>query len=99
MKSGFTLSGPAESDLAGIAEYTLEHWGERQTDQYLNKLEPCCRLLAENPMLGRPCDTIRQGLRRFEHGEHVVYHRPSQQSIYVVRILHRSMLPRRHLRS
>jgi antitoxin ParD1/3/4 len=45
-------------------------------------------------MLGRPCDDIRPGLRRMEHGKHVVFYRLQKPGgILVVRILHQRMLP------
>lgn len=80
-----------------IGDYTLRTWGEAQADRYIGELESCCQMLGGNPALGRPCDDIRPGLRRMEHGKHVVFYRPQKSGdILVVRILHQRMLPERH---
>src|ERR1039457_6286008 len=48
-----------------------------------------------NPALGRACDYIRLGLRRMEHGRHVVFYRQAAGGIPVSRILRQRMLPER----
>jgi toxin ParE1/3/4 len=93
--AGFTLSRLAETDLEGVAEYTLQRWGEAQAEKYLSEMETCCRMLASNPQLGRACDDIRPGLRRIERGEHIVFYRIIAAEVFVIRILHRAMLPQR----
>jgi len=50
-------------------------------------------MLARNPALGRRCDWIRPGLRRFEKGKHVIFYRVEENGILVSRILHLGMLP------
>jgi toxin ParE1/3/4 len=52
-------------------------------------------MLAANPALGRACSEIRPGLRRLEHGRHVVFYRQDAAGILVSRILHQRMLPER----
>ena len=54
-------------------------------------------MLADNPALGRPCDGVRPGLRRMEHGRHVVFYRQDVRGILVSRLLHQRMLPERHV--
>jgi toxin ParE1/3/4 len=94
--AAFRFSRRAESDLAGIAGYTLRTWGKVQAARYLGELEDCCRRLADNPALGRICEGIRPGLRRWEHGAHVVFYREQGGGILISRVLHRGMLPERH---
>ena len=94
--AAFRFSRRAEPDLLGIADYTLRTWGKAQASRYLGELEDCCRRLAENPALGRLCEEIRSGLRRFECGEHVVFYRKRGGGIFISRILHRRMLPEVH---
>ena len=55
--------------------YTLRTWGSAQAVRYIAELEVCCQMLADNPALGRPCDDVRPGLRRLEHGKHVLFYR------------------------
>ena len=91
----FRLSRLAEADLMDIGTYSLDKWGEDQTVRYIDALEACCQQLGDNPELGRACDQIRSGLRRMEHGRHVVFYRIELRGILVSRILHQRMLPER----
>lgn len=93
--AGFRFSRRAESDLVEIIRYTLNRWGEDQAARYIDSLEVCCEQLARNPALGRVCDDIRQGLRRMEHGRHVVFYRQEPGGVLISRILHQRMLPER----
>ena len=92
----FRLSRRAEVDLLSIGDYTLHKWGKAQAARYIGELEVCCQTLADNPALGRLCDHVRPGLRRHEHGTHVLFYRPERGGIVVSRILHQRMLPDRH---
>lgn len=92
----FRFSHRAEADLLSIAEFTIREWGKSQADRYLGELETCCRMLADNPGLGRSCDYVRPGLRRHEHGKHVLFYRQERNGILISRILHERMLPDRH---
>jgi len=94
--AAFRFSRRAEADLLGIGDYTLRTWGSAQAARYLGELEVCCQMLADNPALGRLCDDIRPGLRRLEHGKHVVFYRHERGGVLVSRILHQRMLPDRH---
>jgi toxin ParE1/3/4 len=91
------ISVRAEADLLSIGTHTLRPWGEAQAALYLNGLEACCQMLADNPALGRICDHIRPGLRRMEHGKHVLFYREEAAHILVSRILHQRMLPERQV--
>ena len=92
--AAFRFSRRAAADLLSIADYTLRTWGGAQAGRYIGELETCCQMLADNPMLGRSCDDVRPGLRRMEHGKHVVFYRLQKAGgILVVRILHQRMLP------
>ena len=91
------ISAAAEEDIDGIVAYTTGTWGWRQTDRYLAKLEDGFELLAGNSTLGRSCDSIHAGLRRFEIGKHVVFYLPEPGGILVVRVLHHQMLPARYV--
>ena len=82
--------------LLSIGDYTLRTLGKAQAARYLGELEVCCQTLSDNPALGRLCDEVRPGLRRLEHGMHVVFYRQERGGILVSRILHQRMLPDRH---
>jgi toxin ParE1/3/4 len=86
------------SDLVEIGLYTLTTWGEDQAKRYLDELEALiAERLANNPELGRQCDEIRPGLRRIECRSHVVFYRLTKTSIVLSRILHKRMLPGKHI--
>ena len=90
------FSRRAEADLLSIGAYTLGAWGENQAIRYIDDLEVCCQMLADNPALGRSCHDVRPDLRRMERGRHVVFYREDAGGILVSRILHQRMLPERH---
>ena len=94
--AAFRLSRLADADLTEIGAYTLRTWGPEQTIRYLDSLEACCQHLADSPKSGRPCENVSPGLRRREHGSHVVFFRRTAGGILVSRILHKRMLPERH---
>ena len=87
------FSRRAKADLLSIGAYTIQTWGTAQAERYLDSLQGCAKMLARNPALGRRCDWIRPGLRRFEKGRHVFFYREEGDGILVSRILHRGMLP------
>jgi toxin ParE1/3/4 len=94
--AAFRFSRRAETDLLSIADYTLRTWGSAQAAHYIVELEVCCQMLADNPALGRLCDDVRPGLRRLEHGKHVLFYRQERGGVLISRILHQRMLPDRH---
>ena len=83
--------------MLSISDYTLRTWGRARAARCVGELEACCQTLSDNPALGRLCDEIRPGLRRLEHGKHVVFYRQERTGILVSRILHQYMLPDRHI--
>jgi toxin ParE1/3/4 len=50
----------------------------------------CFTLLANNPLPGRAADAVHPGLRRHEHGSHVVFYEPESTGIAVIAIVHGS---------
>ena len=95
--ASFRFSRLAEADLINIGEYTTRTWGEEQAARYLDKLEACCRGLAENPNLGLKSDDVHPGLLRMKQGKHVLFFRREAAGILISRILHERMLPEKQL--
>ena len=88
----FDLTRSARADLKSIARHTQERWGVRQRNTYLKEVDQVFRALAKNPSMGRACDDIREGYRKFPHGSHVVYYRlVGEEELLIVRILHMTM--------
>ncbi len=87
----------AEEDLINIWLYTYEKWGEMQADAYLDQLTSGFGLLSDNPQIGKKCDYIRRGYRRFQIKNHIVYYFSNSDRIDIIRVLHESMEPRNYL--
>ena len=96
--SHFDLTRSARADLKAIARFTQERWGVRQRNAYLKEIDQVFRELAKNPKMGRECDEIREGYRKFPHGGHVVFYKQvGSGDLLIVRILHGSMDVETHL--
>jgi len=91
----YRLSRLARLDLLEIADYTVDTWGEAQAQRYLDGLANCLDALLKNPLVGRPCEAIREGYRRFEFKRHVIFFRIEDGDLFISRILHQSMLPQK----
>lgn len=90
--SAFTLSKKAKADLKTIAIYTQKRWGKAQREIYIRQFDNVFHMLAETPELGKPCDFIKPGYRKFPVSNHLVfYRRTGQFDIEFVRILHKRM--------
>ncbi|MDA8350187.1 MAG: type II toxin-antitoxin system RelE/ParE family toxin [Pseudomonadota bacterium] len=87
----------AESDLIDIWRYSFEQWGELQADQYLDELDSGIRGLADNPAIGMKRDYVRDGYRVLFVRSHAVYYTVMPDTVHIVRVLHWSMDPDRHL--
>lgn len=95
----YRLSSQAETDLAGIADYTIETFGIEQARHYRDGLEAGFQNLADNPLLGQSAEHLAPQLRHLEHQSHVIYYVPKNYGLLIVRILHASMVASRHLGS
>ena len=88
----FQLSVKAKSDLRQIALFTEERWGRDLRNLYLKQFDDVFFLLADKPELGKPCDELRVGYRKFPQGSHVIfYYEKNNQPLQIIRILHKSM--------
>lgn len=89
----YRLTQQADRDLGEIYLYAAEHFGIRQADRYADELGHVFGLLGTHPMMGRPADKIRPGLRRHEHAGHVIFYRPIEEGVLIVAVVHRRMRP------
>jgi toxin ParE1/3/4 len=95
------LSKWAEIDLAGIAEYTLDAWGERQTAKYRDILQQGFSKITADPLTPRSKDReeLFPGCRSLHVGKHVILYRVKGNVVEVARVLHDSMELDRHIPS
>jgi toxin ParE1/3/4 len=92
----FRISRAARQDLLFIARFTERRWGKAQRNHYLKQLDEVFGLISENPSIGRACDELSPGYRKFPEGAHVIYFRTTDR-VEIIRILHERMDPDTHL--
>lgn len=59
-----------------------------QAARYRDSLEDCFALLAANPRMGRPAHRIAPGVRRHEHGSHVIFYRRDADGVLILAVVH-----------
>lgn len=91
------VSRAAQRDLVGIAEFTLEQWAEAQCVKDLGQIDARFRSLLRRPTQARRCDSLREGYWGALEGRHVIFFTFTEKTVDVIRVLHVSMLPERHL--
>ncbi len=91
------LSRRAATDLAEIADYTINEFGIDQARLYRDQLQACFQSLLDNPQLGRSAEEVSPGLRRIRQQAHVVFYKYGQGELHIVRVLHHSMDFERYL--
>ncbi|HEY3395562.1 MAG TPA: type II toxin-antitoxin system RelE/ParE family toxin [Lacipirellulaceae bacterium] len=74
----------AEEDLLAIAEY-IGRDNPSAAALWLDRIEEKLLLLASNPYMGEAVDHLRPGVRRFSHGNYVIFYEPRQTGIGLVR--------------
>ncbi len=57
-------------------------------------MEACFQLLADNPRLGREAKAIAPGVRRHEHGSHVILYEESGTGVLILAVLHQKSVIR-----
>jgi toxin ParE1/3/4 len=87
----------AERDLLDIWLYTFENWDEAQADQYLDQLGESFLLIANNPLIGKACDGIRPGYRRYHAERHVIFYTIGNDTVHIIRVLGAAMDFSHHL--
>jgi toxin ParE1/3/4 len=93
----YRFSRRADADLIDIAEYGEPRWGETRAIAYLDALLEAAQRVADMPGIGRACDHIRPGYFRIEEGRHVLFFKRDERGILIVRVLHDTMDPLRHI--
>ncbi|MBX3571038.1 MAG: type II toxin-antitoxin system RelE/ParE family toxin [Mesorhizobium sp.] len=84
----YRISKRAIANLNSIYLYGIEQFGRPQALAYQVELEDCFAMLARHPRIGRTSPTIRAGMRRHEHGSHVILYREEKVGVLIVAVLH-----------
>jgi toxin ParE1/3/4 len=82
-----TKRAKAEADLLEIWLYIAQD-SPRAADRLLDRIEAQCRLLADNPRLGRARPEIASDARAWNVGQYLVLYREQGDGIEVVRVVH-----------
>lgn len=94
----FFLTRKARADIKSISIYTQKHWGKEQRRLHAKQFDDAFYLLADNPEIGKMCDYIKQGYKKFPHASHIIFYRAvNDEEIEIVRILHKRMDARSQL--
>lgn len=79
----------ARLDLVDAALYIAED-DPAAADRFLDAIAKTMQRLARHPLLGRTRPELAPGLRSFPHRQYVIFYRPIDRGIEVVRVLHGS---------
>ena len=93
----YELAARADRDLKAIYTYGARNFGHERADTYVRDLHAKFALLAEHSRIGWDAAHLRRGYRRFEHRSHTIFYRVTDTGVRIMRILHRSMDPERHV--
>ena len=92
MSKTFKLTNSAKTDLKRIALFTKKEWGREQRNLYIKQFDDAFHMLADTPLVGKTCDHIKTGYKKFPIGSHTIFYKNETiSSIEIVRILHKRM--------
>ncbi len=87
----FRLTPRAIEDLRAIGRYTLQQWGKKQRDDYLNAIDQRFTWLAQNPHRGRLRNDVAPNYYSFLQSSHVIFYLVREGGIDIIGIQHQSM--------
>lgn len=93
----FRLTPDAKADLIEIRRYTLEQWSADQSRKYLSDLRQTIRLLTETPSIGKARPDVGANVLSFPHVSHIIYYFIHKKQLVVFGVLHKRMVPVKHL--
>lgn len=79
----------AKTDLIEIADYIAADNLDAAL-RWIDEIDQTFRLLALNPYLGEELSALQPGTRRQTFGNYLIFYRPTEDGIMVVRVLHGS---------
>lgn len=93
----FRLTPDAQSDILDIRRFTVSQWGFSQAQRYLAELRRAMQLLSKTPSLGKARPEVGSNVSSFPYASHVIYYIVHEQQLVVFAVLHKRMVPARHL--
>lgn len=90
------LSRQAVRDIEEIRRFSVEHWGERVAEEYLDSIEEAFNRLQENPKLLRIIPKFSPHFRFYRVHRHFLVCSLVEDNLYVLAVKHGSLdLPSR----
>jgi toxin ParE1/3/4 len=77
----------ALDDLVEIWSYIARD-NEAAADSIVDRIHEICRLLSRSPFIGQAWPELAPGLRGFVVGNYVIFFRPSDDGVQIVRVVH-----------
>lgn len=81
------FTSTASRDIESIIDYVADSRGFDVAERFLNKINQRCRNLANFPNMGRNRDGILPSLRSFPIDSYLIFYRPIEDGIEVVRVV------------
>ncbi|MBF0620952.1 MAG: type II toxin-antitoxin system RelE/ParE family toxin [Magnetococcales bacterium] len=88
--SKFEFSEQAEIDLLETVTYISQH-NALAAETWLNKIISTCYNISQSPLMGRERPELGRDIRSFPIGRFIIFYRPIETGMYVVRVLRGSM--------
>ncbi len=79
----------AQADLLEIWLFIANN-SRSAADRLLMRFEEILETLAQHPLIGRSREELAPDLRSFPIGDNIIYYRPLDNGIEVIRVLHSS---------
>ena len=90
------LSRRATIDIQHIESYSIEKWGEKVADEYLQSIEDALNLILENPTLLRSKPEVSDSLCFYRVRQHFLVCATFEEIIFVLTVKHGAIdLPNR----
>jgi toxin ParE1/3/4 len=93
----YRLTRKAGQDVINIYHFTDQKFGRKQADRYVENLKQRLSLLFEREELAQPIESCGSHTYRALYQSHTIYFKRETDGILILRILHQSMDPARHL--
>ncbi|MHC5597495.1 MAG: type II toxin-antitoxin system RelE/ParE family toxin [Nostoc sp.] len=84
--SRYVLTIPAKQDLKDITRY-ITRFNPNAARKFNEKMKQQCKLLADFPNMGQSCDNFGNGLRSFLVEDYLIFYRPIDDGVEVVRLV------------
>ena len=91
------LTEGAKQDLINIRSYTKKEWGIMQQEKYLLEMNNSIKLLQESPLIGKAKPDLGNHFYSYPFKSHVIYYSFNSKLLMIFGIIHKSMIPTKHL--